>query len=92
MNGMQRKAAAKRKRADMVFIALARNAFDVMQRRGWWVVSAGDHPYHWRVRTKEGHDMPFDFVALDHGGYFSDPFEALVEADKWYRENKDKTS
>jgi len=66
---------------DAEFIALARNAFDVMMRRGWtprkeergWV--AAD--------AKTGlcpQSFPGFFQAAD------DPFTALVEADKWYKE------
>jgi hypothetical protein len=70
---------------DAAFIVLARNAFDVMLRRGWdtyfskslhqWTVFRGapelrDYPHSW-------HD---------------DPFTALVEADKWMRENVEKVT
>ncbi len=57
------------------FIALARNAFDVMMRRGWGVEKLGDG---WQIVTDE-------MRALRES--FSDPFTALVEADKWHKEN-----
>lgn len=73
----------KRFVADAAFIALARNAFDVMMRRGWspW---AGKE---WSVLDDEG-----GMIYRKHGGdgsriTASDPFTALVEADKWYKEN-----
>lgn len=63
------------------FIALARNAFDVMMRRGWnpvkvdgkWQVSGTDESGRWETTPL--------------CTWFPDPFTALVEADKWYREN-----
>lgn len=80
--------------AALEFAALARNAFDVMMRQNWVPVRVygqwHDHGrksppfnrvmgYRWTVREIEwgfGNDV-----------YFTDPFTALVEADKWYREN-----
>ena len=67
---------------DAEFIALARNAFGVMMRRGWWAVKVrsggwivADGHYGW-VGTK------VDDVLVE----YSDPFTALVEAEKWYKE------
>ncbi len=63
------------------FIALARNAFDVMLRRGWGVERVWDNDlrvHRWYIVT----DAP---RALREG--FADPFTALVEADRWYAEN-----
>ena len=76
------------------FIALARNAFDVMMRRGWYVVPQGEtEPYLWGVRTNSGHDLPLKFLTSEPWtGVFNDPFTALVEANRWYRENVEKVS
>ena len=66
---------------DAEFIALARNAFDVMMRRGWWAsFDGGLHPEKWSVHGK-GSGFLRDQKMHD------DPFTALVEADKWYKEN-----
>lgn len=76
-------------RADLEFIALSRNAFDVMMRRGWTAIPMrrGDELW-WSVRLKDGSDMDLKFIVNSPSrGLFSDPFTALVEADKWYREN-----
>lgn len=63
------------------FSALANNAFNVMMRRGWypacdsekwWVVSGGPAG----IINEHCDRVPW-----------ADPFTALVEADKWYREN-----
>ena len=64
------------------FIALARNAFDVMMRRGW-----GMHQYEteWVILPDEDNELPFE--AWLQRQEFPDPFTALVEADAWYREN-----
>lgn len=73
--------------ADAVFIALARNAFDVMMRRKkWFPVPNG---VSWDVCQENGtledpelvHAWPMDWP---------DPFTALVEADKWYKEHVEK--
>jgi len=67
--------------ADMEFCALARNAFDVMMRRSDWIVSAciaGDYSQWWKVEDDNDRTV---------GEPQTDPFTALVEADRWYREN-----
>jgi hypothetical protein len=66
------------------FIVLARNAFDVMMRRGWFVVpNYMTRPgTAWRVKTA----WPNCEVEWKE---WPDPFTALVEADKWFRENVD---
>jgi hypothetical protein len=64
---------------DAEFIALARNAFDVMLRRGWWAVPcSGDV---WKVETVTDRD---DEILA--GKYWPDPYTALVEADKLFPE------
>lgn len=76
-------------RADMEFEALARNAFDVMMRRGWYAVGhvrRGNSYSSWIVLNSFG-------VEMERGGntgiYFvaADPFTCLDEADRWYKEN-----
>ncbi len=67
------------------FIALARNAFDVMVRRGWGVACYG--PGRWVVPGFSKHwyvvhaGPPYDYP---------DPFTALVEADNWLKAREEK--
>jgi hypothetical protein len=74
--------------ADEQLISLARKAFDVMMRRGWSPCLAEENG-------------PLDeWTLFDSGGcpviscpgftvpkLWPDPFTALVEADKWFKEN-----
>ncbi len=75
---------------DAEFVILARKSFGVMMRRGWhaershrpdmtgkWIVyfEASQGPH----RNEEKGEL-----------FFDDPFTALVEADKWYKENVEK--
>lgn len=77
--------------ADAEFFALARRAFDVMMRRGLGVV---------RLATGWAAALPTSELYEDLRRQRWDcPFTALIEADKWYRENveasqekSDKTS
>lgn len=68
-------------RTDAKFFTLARNAFDVMMRRGWSVGRKADGK--WRVDVPAR--KPYD------GGSWEcladDPFTALVEADAWFKAN-----
>ncbi len=75
---------------DAEFIALARNAFDVMMRRGWsvrtWIPGSldGKAPRRFGVIDEDGewlHKTDY-WITSRH-----DPFTALVEADRWYREH-----
>lgn len=73
--------AGKLDREDAEFIILARNAFDVLMRHKTW------QPFWifddvWIVKSN-------GTVVTPPGDAFewSDPFTALVEADKWYKEN-----
>ena len=71
---------------DAEFIALARNAFDVMMRRGWGVSKAryaGE--FGWVVWERRRIEAIGEGMALIHGKVYDDPFTALVEADRWYR-------
>ena len=81
-------------RDDLAFVAMARNAFDVMMRRGWWPVTMTvpwNPPFLWMVTGRER--LPWQ----DDDGWlmmpemkWPDPFTALVEADKWYAANVGK--
>ncbi len=62
------------------FIALARNAFDIMLRRRWYPVTDSRLDGNaWIVPTKDG-----------YYGVWADPFTAMVETEKWYKENANK--
>ncbi len=68
---------------DAEFVTLARNAFDVMTRRGWSVIPSavivGGVPNGWHASRWDGKDwMP---IWVDDNLWFPDPFTALVEAD-----------
>ncbi len=74
---------------DAAFIALARNAFDVMMRHKdweimwigeWCVVSFCD------ILTKELYGK----YMKDNQQRFNNPFTAFVEADKWHQVNVEK--
>ncbi len=78
---------------DREFTALARNAFDVMMRRGW---STSQLELDFRKPFPDRHG----WCVLDDWGEiprirrgeepvitWPDPFTALVEADKWYKEH-----
>lgn len=73
---------------DGEFIALARNAMDVMIRRAWWASPIfGTAGTIWSVYHIRG-----DGVKATVAGFqaWPDPFTALVEAEKWYRENVER--
>ena len=71
--------------ADMEFIALARNAFDVMMRRSWtYGIDRNERIYIWDARG-------YDVEGLPDREWGSNPFTALVEAEKWYREHIDNS-
>ena len=65
---------------DLEFIAIARNAFDVATRRGWGV--ARTHNGLWFVPA-----ISMELEIRGNGLFLTDPFTALVEADRWYREH-----
>lgn len=69
-------------RTAITFAALARNAFDVMMQRGWTVLRLGNG--QWGVPDIENPQRSTWNV-----GPFDDPFTALTEADKWYREHRE---
>jgi hypothetical protein len=82
--------------ANARFIALARNAFDVMMRRGWGVRQAqsGKRKGMWFAFEGDGvalHKDAWDFGRVqglrDAVFFHADPLTALIEADRWYREN-----
>lgn len=82
------------KQVDAEFIALARNAFDVMMRRGWGVVWIGGLVKKWGVDWNldnvppRFHDLLRDAV-VSGSLYADDPITAIIESDRWYAENVD---
>lgn len=75
-------------KTDAEFIALARNAFDVMMRRGWNPIKGSSGQWYVEDERLEA----FIHRLQTHGGdgrliRATDPFTALIEADRWYREN-----
>lgn len=83
-DGFRTSKSVKKERnaeTDAEFIALARNAFDIMMRHPSWTLRAcldGEYRAYWHIED----DLE---NRLGCGGY--DPFTALAEADKWYKEN-----
>lgn len=66
---------------DAIFIALARNAFDVMQRRGWGVSRLENG--RWVIENPDRRGWVF---INDRNWIFAtliEAYEGLVEADKW---------
>lgn len=75
---------------DIGFIGLARQALDVMMRRGWYPVflpSMFGEPAKWRLGHPNVGCRGFNGLPPFGLGPWGDPFTALVESDKWYREN-----
>ncbi len=66
------------------FVALARNAFDVMMRRGWMPNLYSDG--WWGVQDRDGL-YPRGLLGCAQGVRSADPFTALVEADRWCTEH-----
>src|SRR3990167_1977561 len=82
----------ERHQADLEFIALARNAFDVMLRRGWSPVASPLENEGWRVDMNDGTYFAYDADrnGAQHPAQWPDPFTALVEADAWWEANVEK--
>ena len=78
---------------DALFCAMARNAFSVMTRRGWEVRNQDD--LGWCAVKQSG--WPVDASWINNGNsptlkrFWPDPFTAIVEADRWYKENVENT-
>jgi hypothetical protein len=74
--------------ASVTFAALARNAFDVMIRRGWNPVQIvnGERSGQWKV-VGEMSAHTGKLILWAEKFAFTDPFTALVEADRWYAAN-----
>jgi hypothetical protein len=66
---------------DFAFVLLARQAFDVMMRRGW---EAQQYQRQWFA--VDGDRM--DGRAIVPDSFHPDPFTALVEADRWTKERE----
>ncbi len=72
--------------ADSAFLVRAKKAHDVMLRRGW-MPSRNESGSMWSIQDCWG-DWPLELAGFSRaGGCWSDPFIALVEADKWYAAN-----
>ena len=67
------------KRDDTEFICLARNAFAVMMRRGWYAVPDSEK---WFI-FGEGSSV---LSAAGIYGPWPDPFTAMIETDRWMKE------
>ncbi len=67
------------------FIALARNAFDVMMRRGWGVRLADSCPIAGKVvlQWQAIETRPGSVAGVNSMIWADDPFTALVEADAY---------
>lgn len=74
---------------EVEFIALARNAFDVMVNRGWGVRRWHGHE-SWVVLNNQELGIDPSPIVDDEGMPFNafDPFTALVEADKWMKQQE----
>lgn len=88
------------KQTDAEFCALARNAFDVMLRRGWWAQRDCGCDL-WRIswNTEDcvnGRVKSFPWWKYEKqtgkAPAWPDPFTALIEADAWYKANVEKGS
>ena len=74
-------------RADFEFVALARNALDVMMRRKWHAEFFGGAWHVYDSRNYDSRNYRIPFYESDKCSPCDDPFTALVEADRWYKEN-----
>jgi hypothetical protein len=83
---------------DAEFIALARNAFDVMMRRGWVAVRSNSLKTNpWFVQDENREQLRVLGPEDDDGDetwlypdWAADPFTALVEAHQWYQDHMSK--
>ena len=66
---------------DAEFIALARNAFDILMCRGWSVYRRSNKKWAVDVPLRIPHDGGIAVFERD------DPFTAVDEAEKWYKEH-----
>lgn len=76
--------------SDSKFDAItARHAFDVMMRRGWSALKSPVPCEGWRVDMNNGNYFAFgreDEIGAQPA-HWPNPFTALVEADKWWRDD-----
>ena len=78
---------------DAAFIAVARAAFEVMMRRGWYAKNFGECDVGgcvWGIVMGNTYFNQTARGGISEFTHFADPFTALVEADTWYRENVEK--
>jgi hypothetical protein len=69
---------------DAEFIALARNAFEVMTRRKWTPIFSTSGWYVLNADFELAMDLPED----DHRIFFGDAFTAVVESERWLIEHE----
>lgn len=69
---------------DWAFYELARNAFDIQMRRGWTPLKAEATAIVPNDGTTKSGRLVLECLGKCHR---PDPFTALVEADRFYREN-----
>ncbi len=76
-------------RADAEFIALSRNALDVMARRKWSPMYVCEYDHndedHWGWKAFSSREN--GYVGSNPAELYDDPYTALVEADAWYAAN-----
>ena len=75
--------------ADCAFVALARTAFEVMMRRGWYPWREGNGTWLAWMKHDPVHAKIAGEIQYAPDGH-ADPFTALVEADAWWRANIEK--
>ncbi len=86
-------------RTNLAFVALARNAFDIMTRRMWFprFVGTVDGQQQWMayswVALKNVCEIAADFRATEcvRHWLYPDPYTAIVETEKWYCENVEES-
>lgn len=82
-----RDALAFSAQTDAEFIALSRDAFDVMMRRGWEVIRYGKQ---WALRYPQmsvGAESWVRFCDWIDANRRDNPFTVLKDSDLWYKEN-----
>jgi hypothetical protein len=82
--GPEREAGPPEVAANAEFAALARNAYDVMMRRGWYAGPCNKGG--WEAFYADG--TPVDGLSPNIG--HADPFTALVAADAWMKEQESR--
>lgn len=97
LNGQVARIVSWHSDIDAEFIALARNAFDIMMWHGWHAVPlrfTDDGCDQWGVKSADAmvETIAESGFSKKSCTFWPDPFTALVEADAWYRANIEKAS